>query len=123
MNADAIYDRAYNPRFSHKGESYTHLAVGANQSCGDEVTLYCTVDASETILTITHQCRACALCSASADLLAETLCNRTITEIAGYNSEELQKAFEIPISPSRVSCVTLPLHTLQKNLAPRTDSN
>jgi nitrogen fixation NifU-like protein len=108
-----ILDRSKNPRFKGTVEGATHKAEGANLSCGDEVSWQLKIN-DEKITTIRHYGRSCAVCTASADLLAEELENKSVEEIQQWNSERIQELLGIPLSPIRLKCALLPLETLKQ---------
>jgi nitrogen fixation NifU-like protein len=59
---------------------------------------------------------ACAICIASADLLAEMATGRPIAEAEAIDRETLLHALEADIRPTRMRCVTLPLGVLKAAL-------
>lgn len=107
-----ILDRSRNPRFSGHVEGATHHAEGANLSCGDEITWHAQVDGG-VVHELRHQCRACAVCTASADLLAETLQGKSLSEVQSWTAEQVTELLGIPLSPIRMKCALLPLEALK----------
>lgn len=106
-----IIDRYKHPQFAGPLAGATHTAEGANLSCGDEIRLELIMD-GDIVQQIRHTSRACAVCSASADLLAEALINQ---KIGAVEPEAHLETLHIPLSPIRRKCALLPLETL-KNL-------
>jgi nitrogen fixation NifU-like protein len=110
---EQIIDRAQNPQFAGEVPGFTHTASGANLSCGDEITWQVRVEGG--IMTeLRHQCRACAVCSASADLLAEQLQGKATEEAQTMTTEQVTELLNIPLSPVRLKCALLPLETLKQ---------
>ncbi len=111
---EQILDRSQNPRFQGSIENATHFADGENRSCGDEVHI-------EVIITdgsfskICHTTRACAVCSATTDLLAEEFEGKPVASLHTFGVEQVTELLGIPLSPIRLKCALLPLETL-KNL-------
>jgi nitrogen fixation NifU-like protein len=108
---EQILDRYHHPR--HQGiieDAAKH--EGANRTCGDEITIYLRTDAG-VITDLRFESRACAICTASADLLADRLISQPETEIAQITPKEVQKMLGIPLSPIRLKCALLPLETLK----------
>lgn len=112
-----IISRSQRPEFGGKLESPSHKAVGSNLSCGDEVSWELLV--TEGVITdIKHQCRACAVCTASADLLAESLKSQPVATIEHTTSQAIENLLGIPLSPIRLKCALLPLEVLTNSLKP-----
>ncbi|MBU6389560.1 iron-sulfur cluster assembly scaffold protein [Patescibacteria group bacterium] len=108
-----IIDRYKNP--VHAGEMSDPDAVvrGENPLCGDEIEI--ALKLRDGVITdIKHRCRACAVCAASTDLLAERLKGREVQEIQATTPETVQKLLGIPLSPTRLKCALLPLETLKQ---------
>jgi NifU-like protein involved in Fe-S cluster formation len=59
---------------------------------------------------------SCAICTASADVLAELVEGRTRDEAAGLGTEDLLGVLQADIRPTRMRCVTLPLSVLRRAL-------
>lgn len=116
-----ILDRARHPHYQGEVADATHFAEGANLSCGDELTWQARVE-NDIIITIHHQTRACAVCTASADLLAEQLENKPLNDIQNWTTEKVQELLGIPLSPIRLKCALLPLEAL-KQLKTSSDSS
>jgi len=107
-----IIDRSQHPQFSGAVVNATHKATGANLSCGDEISFEARIE-NDIIQDIKHQSRACAVCTASADLLAEHLTGQPITSIQETKKEGITTMLAIPLSPVRLKCALLPLETLK----------
>jgi nitrogen fixation protein NifU and related proteins len=140
-----VLDRARNPRFAVSPAGAVRRGEGRNALCGDRVDVALTLDPSSHIDAIGHVTRGCAICQASADLMAEAVrgLNRHETD-ALY--ETFQAILDGGMTPSqedvatqdeRVSllrtfsslsdfrsrhrCATLPWSALQTALAERED--
>lgn len=108
-----VIDRARAPHFAGTTTVATHQAEGANLSCGDEV--HFTLNITDGIITdIRHESRACSICTAAADLLAERLIGKSEENITSVSNEEVITEIGIPLSPMRQKCALLPLHTIQQ---------
>lgn len=111
---ELIFDRYKHPRHTGVLEHPTHTAAGANPVCGDEVTLQVAVTEAGVISHIHHQSRACAICTAAADLLAEHLTGQPVAYVTSLPSTEVVEWLGIPLSPLRLKCALLPLETLKQ---------
>lgn len=108
----ALIDRAQHPQFAGLLASTTHTASGANLSCGDEVQLQLEIQ-DDTILNARHTCRACAVCTASTDLLCEQIQGKQLDQIINLEAQAHATSLGIPLSPIRQKCATLPVETLR----------
>lgn len=108
-----ILDRYKNPQHAGSVDEPTHTAEGANHSCGDEISWHLKVDQQGRVAELKHITRACAVCTASADLLAETFLNQPDTTILQTDAEAVKELLGIPLSPTRLKCALLPLETLK----------
>lgn len=132
-----ILERARRPRHQHRLEPFDAEVREVNPLCGDRVTLRLRCDAQGRIAAIGYEARACAICSASADLLAELapgLSEREARTLAADFEKALQSGatavWSAPIAalqlfaplhdtPSRIGCATLPWHALIRALGSR----
>lgn len=110
---ELIIDRAQHPQFAGELPEATHVAEGANLSCGDEIRYELRLDETGAIQEIRHQARACSICLANADLLAEYAASHTLEEIKTWNPSNEIARLNVPLSPIRQKCATLPLETLK----------
>ncbi|MBE9045835.1 SUF system NifU family Fe-S cluster assembly protein [Pleurocapsales cyanobacterium LEGE 10410] len=124
-----ILSRSKNPR--HFGVTNPiHRTQGlTNPYCGDAIEVTLTIDENSVIEDIKFTGSGCALCLASADLMAETVKGRTIDETKDLvehfhqvmlGETELDSSFNLLKAiagakryPIKVKCVTLPWHTLK----------
>lgn len=76
MDQDGLYqrqviERARMPVHAGTLEGATCRGEGTNPMCGDRVRVGVWLDAESRIETVRHQTRGCAICQASADMMAE----------------------------------------------------
>jgi nitrogen fixation protein NifU and related proteins len=131
---EMILDHSKRPRNFHTLDNADHHANGFNPLCGDKVTIYLHLE-GERIADISFQGSGCAISTASASILTETLKGKTRAE-----AEALFEAFHNlvtgrPMSsaeapalgklkvfsgvsefPVRVKCASLAWHTLRSAL-------
>ena len=131
---DVILDHSKRPRNFHKIEDADRHANGYNPLCGDKVTIYLTL-VDDRITDISFQGAGCAISTASASILTETLKGKTRKE-----AETLFEVFhglvtgqptESPSAPAlgklavfsgvcefpvRVKCASLAWHTMKSAL-------
>jgi nitrogen fixation NifU-like protein len=116
----------------HKGKTHPihRQNQGENPYCGDKIDLTLMLDETKTKITdIKFEGAGCALCLASADLMAGAVKNKDISSallmVEDFRSMVLgETEFQPPLEklnimqsvsqfPMRVKCVTLPWHTLK----------
>jgi nitrogen fixation NifU-like protein len=131
---EVILDHSKRPRNFHALENADHHADGYNPLCGDKVSMYVHL-VDDRIADISFQGSGCAISTASASILTETLKGKTRAE-----AEALFEAFHNLVTgraaktpdlstlgklavfsgvwefPVRVKCATLPWHTLRSAL-------
>ncbi|MBI2461450.1 MAG: iron-sulfur cluster assembly scaffold protein [Candidatus Rokubacteria bacterium] len=84
-----------------------------NPLCGDRIRLELRLADGE-VEAARFRGDACAIATASADLLAEMIEGRPLREVLAIGRETLLEALRAEIRPSRLGCVTLPLDVLRK---------
>lgn len=133
--SSTILERARRPRHQHRLEPFDIEAREVNRLCGDRVTLRLRCDEQGAIAAVGYEARACAICTASADLMAEIVPGMTRAEAlsagqalgAALRSDGTTdwspdimplRLFEpLRDTPSRIVCATLPWQALAQALA------
>lgn len=108
-----VLEQAQHPEFAGIIENADLISDGANLSCGDEVKWYLKVK-DGIIKDIKHDCRSCAICKVSADLVAKQLYNQPVDLLTHIKSEEIIEQIGIHLSPTRQKCARLPIECLPK---------
>ena len=126
---EVILDHYRNPRCAGEVELPTHSAFANNPLCGDEILI--TARVTDGVLEeIRHRSIGCAICVASASMMAEEATGKTTTdfteltngfcEFARGEKHEVDGKLTVfgGVSrfPMRVKCATLAWHTLQNAL-------
>jgi nitrogen fixation NifU-like protein len=116
LYGDVVRERWRNPRF--RGELSgpdVASAEDVNPLCGDRVRL--TLQRRNgTVQAVRFTGDSCAICSASADVVAELAQGRPAAEAARLGADDLLAVLQADIRPSRMRCLTLPLTVLQQAL-------
>ena len=129
---EVIFDHAKKPRNCHVLDCANHQAEGYNPLCGDQVTVYLKVDKG-VIVDLSFAGTGCAISTASASLMTETLKGKTLAEVQHLFDDFHQMVTTPPDAPhpdlgklevlagvsefpARVKCATLAWHTLQSAL-------
>jgi nitrogen fixation NifU-like protein len=89
-----IMDRARRPRHKGRLEDFDAEVLETNPLCGDRVTLTLRWAAGGRIAAVGYHARACAICIAATDLMAEIVPGMTITE-----TQEAAERFEAGLRP------------------------
>ncbi|MEE8200344.1 MAG: SUF system NifU family Fe-S cluster assembly protein [Candidatus Acidoferrales bacterium] len=130
---EMIIDHGRRPRNFRALADANYDAQGFNPLCGDKVTVYLKLD-DDTVRDISFQGSGCAISTASASLMTETLKGKTLAQtealfekfhrlVTGENEDaaapELGKLIAlggVRDYPIRVKCATLAWHTLKAAL-------
>jgi nitrogen fixation NifU-like protein len=113
-----ILDHYKNPRNQGEIADADASAEGMNPLCGDEVSIFVVFgDDGETIADISFAGRGCAISQASTSMLTELVIGRKAGEVLEFDREELLEEIGIPLTPIRLKCAILGLHTLKVALA------
>jgi nitrogen fixation NifU-like protein len=116
-----ILDHYKNPRNHGEIADADAYAEGMNPLCGDEVSIFVTfAEDGETIADAKFAGRGCAISQASTSMLTELVKGRKAREVLGFEREELLDEVGIPLTPVRLKCAILGLHTLKVALAKAT---
>lgn len=133
---ETILDHSRKPKNYGKLEHATHHAEGYNPLCGDRVEVFLQVD-GDRITDVHFIGQGCAISTASASLMTETLKGKTLEEalavfrklhgtVTGQEAGD-EAAADVELGklavlegvrqyPLRVKCATLPWHTLRNAL-------
>jgi nitrogen fixation protein NifU and related proteins len=134
---EVIIDHNRNPRNYHVMPDATVEVNGYNPLCGDKLTVYLKLE-NNLVKEVSFTGRGCAISQASASLMTEISCGKTVAE-----AHELFKHFHTMLTcndsdlpplldkltvlagvrayPARVKCATLAWHTLESALNKNTE--
>lgn len=114
--SDVIRQRWRRP--AHRGElpTVTAAAEDVNPLCGDRVRMMVTINhGAVTAARFTGD--SCAICTASADVVAERVTGCTVDEAARLTTDDVLGVLDADIRPTRMQCVALPIRVLHQALA------
>jgi nitrogen fixation NifU-like protein len=128
---ETILEHYKRPRHAGRLAEPTHHAEGRNPLCGDHIQVDVKLD-GERISEIAHESQGCAICTASASLMTESVLGKTRAEadelvdefqaIATGKKEprdefdDLAALAGVRDHPVRIKCATLPWHALRAAL-------
>jgi len=116
--SDVIRERWRRPRFRGQLEDANAVAEDVNPLCGDRVRVMLRL-VDERVQAARFLGDSCAICTASSDVLAEMVEGRRRDEALALGAPDLLEALAADIRPTRMRCVTLPLHVLAGALGSR----
>ena len=117
LYSDTIRERWRQPRFRGELPGATAVSEDVNPLCGDRVRMMLRLR-DGAVDAVRYTGDSCAICSASADVLAELIEGRPAAAAAKVTSEDVLAVLQADIRPTRMRCVTLPFTVLQKALQP-----
>jgi len=137
---EVILDHSKKPRNLREIENTDHQAKGYNPLCGDRVTVFAAVKDGK-IVDISFQGNGCAISTASASMMTESLKGKSVEEAEALfgkfhdlvtgklppeeGTEDLGKLAVfagVQEFPIRVKCATLAWHTLRAALEKRPEA-
>lgn len=114
--SEIIVDHYKHPH--HKGHlkksSITLREV--NPLCGDKLEISLSLDDEGKIKDIGINPEGCAISTASASMLSDTLKGKSLKEIEKISEKDIFKMLGIKINPARIKCAMLPVVTIKKAL-------
>jgi nitrogen fixation NifU-like protein len=116
LYSDVIRERWRRPRFRGDLPGASGIAEDVNPLCGDRVRVMVRL-ADGIVEAARFTGDSCAICAASADVLAEMIHGRTAKEAAALDAEDVLGVLQADIRPTRMRCVTLPITVLRQALA------
>ena len=109
--SDVIRERWRRPRFRGQLEGANAVAEDVNPLCGDRVRFMLRLE-DDRVRAARFVGDSCAICTASADVLAEMLPGRRRDEAAAISVGDVLETLATDVRPTRMRCVTLPLSVL-----------
>jgi nitrogen fixation protein NifU and related proteins len=118
---EVLLDSYRNPQNNQVPEKFTHKHQIFNRTCGDEVTIYLTIE-NNLIKQINYEIRGCGLSIASASILSEELVGMDLDDLGKKDRSWLEEILQTKLSTSRVKCALLPLRGIQVTANVRDES-
>lgn len=116
LYSEAIRERWRRPRFRGELPGATTSAEDVNPLCGDRVRMQLKLDDGR-ISAARFAGDSCAICTASADVVAELVQGRSRGEAVALGAADVLGVLQADVRPTRMRCVTLPISVLGKALA------
>jgi nitrogen fixation NifU-like protein len=106
-----IRERWRHPRFRGELADATAAAEDVNPLCGDRVRMMVRTEADR-VTAVRFVGDSCAICTASADVVAEMVEGRSVAAARAIGVAEVLGALGADVRPTRMRCVTLPVSVL-----------
>ena len=116
LYSEAIRERWRRPRFRGDLPGATASAEDVNPLCGDRVRLQVKLDDGR-VSAARFAGDSCAICTASADVVAELVQGRSRAEAVALGAADVLGVLQADVRPTRMRCVTLPISVLAKALS------
>ena len=116
LYGDVIRERWRRPRFRGELVDASATAEDVNPLCGDRVRMQLRFEDGR-VGAARFAGDSCAICTASADVVAELAQGRARAEAAAIQVGDVLGILQADVRPTRMRCVTLPLTVLAKALA------
>ena len=113
--SDVIRRRWRSPSFRGSVPGANAVAEDVNPLCGDRVRMELRVDGGA-VAEARFAGDSCAICTASADALAERVSGRPVSEAVSIDTGALLDILDADVRPTRMRCVTLPISVLRQAL-------
>lgn len=111
LYSDVISERWRRPRRRGELPDASAVAEDVNPLCGDRVRMLVRLE-GDRVAAARFVGDSCAICTASADVLAEMVEGRTVAAARTVGAADLLEALRADVRPTRMRCVTLPLSVL-----------
>ncbi len=116
LYSEAIRDRWRRPRYRGELPDATATAEDVNPLCGDRVRMQVRLD-GDRVAAARFAGDSCAICTASADVLAELVEGRSRADATRLGATDVLGVLQADVRPTRMRCVTLPISVLGRALA------
>ena len=116
LYSDVIRERWRRPRFRGELADATASAEDVHPLCGDRVRMQLRLEDGQ-VRAARFTGDSCAICSASADVVAELVEGHPRSEATALQVSDILEILKTDVRPTRMRCVTLPLTVLGKALA------
>jgi len=112
MYRDYILDHFKNPRNYGEIEKPDISYSDSNPLCGDEIRIDMKLE-DRMISDIKFTGKGCAISTASASILTETIMGSSLDEVKKLGRKEMLELLGIPLTPVRVKCALLALKAVK----------
>ena len=118
LYGETIRERWRRPRFRGELPDANAVAEDVNPLCGDRVRVMVRLE-DDRVRAARFVGDSCAICTASADVLAETIEGQGRESALALTAADILETLATDVRPTRMRCVTLPLTVLAAALSAR----
>jgi nitrogen fixation NifU-like protein len=108
-----IIDRNKNPQFRGELNPHDISFEDENPLCGDHIRIDLRVDDNDIVTEAVFSGHGCAISTASADLLIESIIGKKIDEVKTLDKDDVLDLIGIELGPVRLKCALLSLKVLK----------
>lgn len=110
---ELIIDRYKNPLYRGHLDPHDIAFEDDNPLCGDHIRVELRVDENEVVTDVAFDGHGCAISQASADLLMESILNKSLEEVRQLTKDDVLEMLGIELGPVRLKCALLSLKVLK----------
>jgi nitrogen fixation protein NifU and related proteins len=110
---ELLLDHFNNPRNHGALDDPDILVNGGNSGCGDVVSMYVKLDASDHVTDVRFEGKGCTISMAGASIITEMVKDKTLKEIEEMSHQPLIDQMGEDVIKSRLRCATLGIDTLK----------
>lgn len=110
---EIIIERYKTPQFKGELDPHDITFEDDNPLCGDHIRVDLRLDENDRVTEAAFSGQGCAISQASADLLMESVINKSLDEIQALNREDVLDLLGIELGPVRLKCALLSLKVLK----------
>jgi nitrogen fixation NifU-like protein len=110
---EIIIDHYKNPQYRGHLEPNDIHFEDDNPLCGDHIEITLRLDSNGKVVEGRFDGKGCAISQASADLLIESIIDKTVQEIKLIAKKDILDLMGIDLGPVRLKCALLPLKVLK----------
>jgi len=108
-----IIDRNKSPLYRGELNPHDISFEDENPLCGDHIRIDLRVDEKDIVTEAAFSGHGCAISTASADLLIESIIGKTLDEVKELNKDDILDLIGIDLGPVRLKCALLSLKVLK----------
>jgi len=108
-----IIDRNKSPLYRGELDPHDISFEDENPLCGDHIRIDLRVDENDIVTEAAFSGHGCAISTASADLLIESIIGKTLDEVKALNKDDILDLIGIDLGPVRLKCALLSLKVLK----------
>ena len=114
LYAEEIISHYEHPHNKGKMDNASVSLHRDNPTCGDEMTIYLSVDKDGKVRDVKFEGSGCAISMASASMMTDYVKGKSLAEVEAMGVKELVGLIGIDPGPARLKCATLSLRAIKE---------